>query len=264
MNMPVSKRKCDFEWTYVDEITSKAHKIIVYRLLDGEDVKFLAEARTPFQISGTDENPNVLRKRMVAQLAAGRSLEWEQGFLLTTSNDDFGGDPLDFKSGKRNYHGVGILFETFEDADVSDVGIHWRGVAGKSARFSGQAKPGRPPTGRTDRGGMTRIFKNTPEDRTRLQYIRGLFLDVAQGLGVIANPKLAGQVAALLDKFMGYRNDDDEHPNGDSGVWGALAALGAKSPNGNGNNHKDETTCPPSDSKSLTAVTPASAPAGHA
>jgi hypothetical protein len=262
MNMPVSKRKCDFDWTYVDEVTGKAHKIVVYRLLDGEHVTHLAEARTPIQISDKDENPNVLRQRMIAQLAAGRTIEPEQRYLLTASSEDFGGDPLDFKAGKRNHVSVSLRWETFEtfvipDEEGKEIRM-WRGVAGKSYRFSGPAKPGLPPTGRVDRDDMTRSFDNTDEDRAMLRYIRGLFLEVAQAVRVLASPSKATEVAKLLAGYMAGATEAAENGSdyADTGVWAALCKLGAR--NGNGHNGS-EAVCPRNDQKSSTGVTPANA-----
>jgi hypothetical protein len=251
------KRKYDLEpeWTYVDEVTDSEHKILVFTAIVGGRHGYKAEVRTPVRFEDWDENANVLKERVFARCAAGRTLEWETYYLITASTDDFGGDPLEFRSSKRNYHGIGLLFEVFETAVLPGGTRVWRGVLGKSARYGGQTKPGWPPTGRSERG-VARFLRDTPENRKIIRYLRGLLLDVAQGLLNAANPKKAGEADAIFAEF----DRDDPDNSGDSGIWAALCRLGLNGPAANNHNHTEEATCPSSGSSSESTPASATAP----
>jgi hypothetical protein len=158
----------------------------------------------------------VLKKRVLARCASDRKLVWKPYFLITVSGEDPDRDPLVFNPASRNYWGAGILFETFESAVMPDGMRIWRGIGGKSHRFTPQAKPGWPPTGRTDRGGMCSYFADTPENQDLLRQFKMLFLDVVQGLRAAFDPTKATAMRAVFDDI-----PSDELTN----IWRRLRAM---------------------------------------
>jgi hypothetical protein len=242
--MATSKRKF-ITWTYVDEATNKEYPIQVYALVENDNkVSFEAEVKLPVQFTDRDENANVLRARVFARCAADRRLVWEPYIMITVSKEDHGRDPLKFDPARRNYLGIGLLFETFESALMPDGTRIWRGIAGKSTRFSTQARPGWPPTGLSDRGSMSHYFKDMPENRKLLRLLATLFSCVGYGLQTAADPTRADAVQAMF-----HAGDFD---GDDMGIWGRLARLATDK----------ETSCPENESNSASPAP--SAPAGPA
>jgi hypothetical protein len=164
--MPISKRKFT-QWTYVDEVTSREHKIQVFTVINDEKVSFLAEVRTPMSFTDQDENANTLRSRVFVRCADGTKVTWTSYILVTINKDGFLKDFFAPNQGRRAAT-TNILIEGFEIAMQSDGTQVWRGTEGRSSRFSAQVKPGWPSLGKTDRGFVYHML-DTPENRTRLQ-----------------------------------------------------------------------------------------------
>jgi hypothetical protein len=179
--MPKSKRKF-IEWTFRDEATNKEHPIQVYTMVENETISFEAEVKHPEKFTDRDENANTLKRRVLERCKAKRKHEWKPYILVTVSHEGFTWDPMNFTSAHRNYSGIGLLFEPFESAVLGDGTRIWRGVAGKSTRFTAEAKPGWPKTGPTERGGVCRHFEDTYENQERLKELASMFAQVARSL----------------------------------------------------------------------------------
>lgn len=209
--MPKHKHKF-IEWVFRDEATNKEHTIQVYTLVENETIAFEAEVKHPEKFTDRDENANTLKQRVLAHCKAKRKLEWQPYILITASHEGFTWDPMNFTSAHRNYYGVGLLFEPFESAALGDGTRIWRGIAGKSTRFTSEAKPGWPKTGKTERG-VCRSLPDTRENRESLQEVARLFAQVARSL---AGAGIPANIDAMPDALRTCELSKDPVPNSES------------------------------------------------
>jgi len=201
-------RRKFIEWTYTDESTNKEHEIQVYTLVaqDGK-VSFEAEVKTPVRFTDEDENANVLRTRVMLRCAEELKLAWMPYFLLTSSMEGFRDNPFD--PNQRNYVNVGLLVERIQVAHLSNGKTIWRGAETKHNRFSRQAKPEWPESGKTERGGMIGIINDTPDTRSAIMSIYRKLATVGGGLRAALDPLHIETAFARLASATEYIHLDD-------------------------------------------------------
>jgi hypothetical protein len=185
MTLPKSKRKFT-QWIYVDEATNKEHTIQVYTVIEDDKIWFEAEARSPDKFTDTDENANVLHKRVMARCAEGRHLVWVDYYFVTVNTDGFKPDPF-VATGGRRFFNISLLIEDVQVARLSDGETVWRG--GRLSKFGLTVKPGWPPIGKTPAGGDSCTIEVTAENQAALLALYNKFFKVGKGMRAFANPK---------------------------------------------------------------------------